>query len=69
MAPNAQVTVLLEGSALIRDKVLAAAREAAGRGVGAFLLDGHMVDAPVIAHAQAIVDLAARINRGVSQNA
>jgi len=51
------------------ERLLAAAREAAARGVGAFLVDGKMVDTPVIAHAQAIVDLAARIERGVPKNA
>jgi citrate lyase beta subunit len=40
-----------------------AAGEAKGRGVGAFLLDGKMADAPVIA--QAIVYLATRIEKGV----
>jgi citrate lyase subunit beta/citryl-CoA lyase len=51
------------------EKLLTAAGEAAERGVGAFVLDGRMVDAPVIAHAQAIVNLAARIDRGDSKNA
>jgi citrate lyase subunit beta/citryl-CoA lyase len=43
------------------ERILAASREAAQQGVGAFLVDGKMVDRPVVARAQAIVDLAARL--------
>ncbi len=35
-------------------KVLAAARDAAERGVQAFVVDGQLIDAPMIAHARAI---------------
>lgn len=41
-------------------RVLAAAEEAAAKGVGAFTVDGQMVDAPFIARAQALVALADR---------
>jgi len=43
-------------------KVLEAAREQIGRGTGAFLVDGQMVDAPFIASAQAVVELAERLS-------
>ena len=39
-------------------RVLAAAAEAETRGIGAFLVDGRMVDAPFVASARAIVALA-----------
>jgi citrate lyase subunit beta/citryl-CoA lyase len=41
-------------------RVLVAAQDAAARGVGAFTVEGQMVDAPFIARARAIVDLAER---------
>lgn len=42
-------------------RVIAAADDAAARGVGAFTVDGHMVDAPFIARARAVLELAARL--------
>jgi citrate lyase subunit beta/citryl-CoA lyase len=42
-------------------RVLAAAAEAAEHGVGAFLVDGQMVDAPFIASARALVALAEQL--------
>jgi citrate lyase subunit beta / citryl-CoA lyase len=44
--------------------LLAAAAEASGRGVGAFLHEGKMVDSPVIMQAEAIVALAERLGAG-----
>jgi citrate lyase subunit beta/citryl-CoA lyase len=41
-------------------RVLAAAGDAAAKGIGAFTVDGQMVDAPFIARAQAVVALADR---------
>jgi len=41
-------------------KVSAAARDAAERGVQAFMLDGQLIDAPVIAHARAVAEAAGR---------
>jgi len=43
-------------------KVVEAAREAATRGVGAFTVNGKMVDAPFIRRAEAILALARRLN-------
>ena len=47
-------------------RILAAAAEAAAKGMGAYLVDGQMVDEPFLASARAIVALAglhaARIN-------
>ena len=42
-------------------RVLASAAEAESRGVGAYLLDGQMLDAPFIASARALVELADRL--------
>lgn len=42
-------------------RIVDAARAQIGRGTGAFLVDGDMIDAPFIASAQAILDLAARL--------
>ncbi len=42
-------------------KVVQAAREAADRGIGAFTVDGKMVDAPFVRRAEAILDLARRL--------
>ncbi len=42
-------------------KVVAAAGDAASREVGAYLVDGQMVDAPFVARARVILDLAARL--------
>ena len=42
-------------------RVLTAAENAGSRGLGAFLMDGKMVDRPVIARAQAVVALAERL--------
>jgi len=39
-------------------RILAAAEEAAAKGMGAFLVDGQMVDAPFVASARAVVALA-----------
>ena len=44
------------------EKVLAAAREAAGRGAGVFTMDGQMIDEPIIAQARSVVALAAKLN-------
>ena len=41
--------------------VIAASREAAARGAGAFVVDGKMVDAPFVARAEAIVATARRL--------
>jgi citrate lyase subunit beta/citryl-CoA lyase len=43
------------------EALLLAAEEAKQRGVGAFVLDGMMVDVPVIAKAQAVVKLAGKL--------
>jgi citrate lyase subunit beta/citryl-CoA lyase len=42
-------------------RVVEASREAGARGVGAFLLDGRMVDAPFIRRAEAVVAAASRL--------
>ena len=42
-------------------KVVSAAREAEARGVGAYLIDGKMIDAPFVARAQAVYALARRL--------
>jgi len=42
-------------------KVVAAAREAKEKGVGAFTVNGRMVDAPFIRHAERILALARRL--------
>jgi citrate lyase subunit beta/citryl-CoA lyase len=42
-------------------RVVAAAREAGARGVGAYMVDGKMVDAPFVVRAEAIVALARRL--------
>ena len=44
------------------EKVLAAARDAADRGLAVFTLDGQMIDEPIIAQARAVVALAAKLN-------
>ena len=43
-------------------RVLAAARDAANRGLAVFTMDGQMIDKPIIAQARAIVGLAAKVN-------
>lgn len=43
------------------EKVLAAARDAAERGVGVFTMDGQMIDEPIIAQARAVVALAGKL--------
>jgi citrate lyase subunit beta/citryl-CoA lyase len=43
-------------------KVVEAAREAASRGVGAFTVNGRMVDAPFVRRAEAILALARKLN-------
>ena len=43
------------------ERVLAAARDAAGRGTAVFTLDGQMIDEPIIEQARAIVALAAKL--------
>jgi citrate lyase subunit beta/citryl-CoA lyase len=40
------------------ERVLAAARDAAERGVQAFMVDGQLIDAPVIDHARAVAEAA-----------
>lgn len=47
-------------------RIVEAAAEAATHGLGAFLLDGRMVDRPVIERARAVIDLAQRISKGCS---
>jgi len=42
-------------------RVLQAARDAQARGVGAYVVDGKMVDAPFVRRAEAVVDTAARL--------
>ena len=42
-------------------KVVAAASDAEARGVGAYLVDGHMIDKPFVERARAVVALADRI--------
>ena len=42
-------------------KVLAAAKDAEARGVGAFVVDGRMIDAPFIARAEQVLALARRL--------
>jgi citrate lyase subunit beta/citryl-CoA lyase len=42
-------------------KVVEAARVAAEQGVGAFTVNGRMVDAPFVRRAEAILDLARRL--------
>lgn len=42
-------------------RVVAAARDAGARGVGAYMVDGKMVDAPFVTRAEAIVALARRL--------
>jgi citrate lyase beta subunit len=42
-------------------RVVEAAREAAAKGVGAYMVDGRMVDAPFVVRAEAIVALARRL--------
>jgi citrate lyase beta subunit len=42
-------------------RVVSAAREAAEKGIGAFMVDGRMVDGPLIPRAEAIVRLAQRL--------
>jgi citrate lyase subunit beta/citryl-CoA lyase len=49
-------------------KVLDAAHEQIGRGTGAFVVDGQMVDAPFIASAQAVVDLARQLGMAVQEH-
>ena len=41
-------------------KVVSAAAEADARGLGAYLVDGHMIDKPFVERAQAVVELANR---------
>jgi citrate lyase subunit beta / citryl-CoA lyase len=45
-------------------KVVAAAIDADARGVGAYLVDGHMIDKPFVERARAVVTLADRLRRG-----
>jgi citrate lyase subunit beta/citryl-CoA lyase len=45
-------------------KVVAAAVEANDRGVGAYLVDGHMIDKPFAERARAVVALADRLHKG-----
>jgi citrate lyase subunit beta/citryl-CoA lyase len=44
------------------EKILAAARDAANRGLAVFTMDGQMIDEPIIAQARAIIGLAAKVN-------
>jgi len=45
-------------------KVVAAAVDADARGVGAYLVDGHMIDKPFVDRARAVVALADRLQNG-----
>lgn len=42
-------------------KVVASAEDAAARGVGAWVVDGKMIDAPFVARARAVLDTAAKL--------
>jgi citrate lyase subunit beta/citryl-CoA lyase len=42
-------------------KVIEAAREAAAKGIGAFTVDGKMVDAPFVRRAEAILERARKL--------
>jgi citrate lyase subunit beta/citryl-CoA lyase len=46
-------------------KVVSAAAEADARGVGAYLVDGHMIDKPFVERARAVVALADRTQTGI----
>jgi citrate lyase subunit beta/citryl-CoA lyase len=46
-------------------KVVKAAEDAEARGVGAYLVDGHMIDKPFVEHARAVVALANRTHTGI----
>jgi citrate lyase subunit beta / citryl-CoA lyase len=45
-------------------KVVAAAVDADARGIGAYLVDGHMIDKPFVERARAVVALADRLQNG-----
>jgi citrate lyase subunit beta/citryl-CoA lyase len=45
-------------------KVVSAAAEADARGIGAYLVDGHMIDKPFVERARAVVELANRTKTG-----
>jgi citrate lyase subunit beta/citryl-CoA lyase len=45
-------------------KVVAAAVDADARGIGAYLVDGHMIDKPFVDRARAVVALAGRLQNG-----
>ena len=45
-------------------KVVAAAAEADARGIGAYLVEGHMIDKPFVERARAVVELANRTKTG-----
>jgi citrate lyase subunit beta/citryl-CoA lyase len=45
-------------------RVVAAADEAEGRGVGAYTVDGHMVDAPFVQRARTVLATAKRMGLG-----
>jgi citrate lyase subunit beta / citryl-CoA lyase len=45
-------------------KVVAAAIDADARGIGAYLVDGHMIDKPFVERARAVVTLADRLQHG-----
>ncbi|RWK67746.1 MAG: CoA ester lyase, partial [Mesorhizobium sp.] len=46
-------------------RVVAAEKDAAGRGRGAFALDGKMVDAPVVQRAREIIAMGTKAELGV----
>jgi citrate lyase subunit beta/citryl-CoA lyase len=46
-------------------KVVKAAADAEARGVGAYLVDGHMIDKPFVGRARAVVALANRTHTGI----
>jgi citrate lyase subunit beta/citryl-CoA lyase len=48
-------------------RILTAAADATARGVGAFMVEGQMVDAPFIAQTRALVDLAERVGLAAPQ--
>jgi citrate lyase subunit beta/citryl-CoA lyase len=46
-------------------KVVTAAADADASGVGAYLVDGHMIDKPFVERARAVVALANRTQTGI----
>jgi citrate lyase subunit beta/citryl-CoA lyase len=55
-----EVFIPREGEVAHARKVLEAASEAADRGIQAFVVDGQLIDAPMIAHARSVAEAASR---------